>query len=285
LAAPGKPTRGDQPVADEILHLLPQAGWDRLQAGEPWAPPSLATEGFVHCSPDEATTLAVANLLYRDEPGAAGTGRAPACTPMVVLVLDEARLGDALRREPADPAPPGVDPATRFPHVYRAIELGDVDSVRYARRDPDGRYTAIEVRPHTAQALGLVPHPEGGWYRETWAAATRFTPPGFDGERAAATGILFLLEAGKESRWHTVRSDELWLWHRGGPLTLELGGDGDAPKDPERVTLGPDVEGGELVQALVPGGHWQAARPAGRDEVLVSCVVAPGFDFADFRVL
>jgi predicted cupin superfamily sugar epimerase/uncharacterized protein (DUF952 family) len=262
-------------VADEILHLLPRAGWDRLQAGEVWTPPSLATEGFVHCSPDEATTLAVANLLYRDETG-----------PMIVLVLDEAKLGGALRREPAEPAPPpGVDPATRFPHVYRAIEPGDVDSVRYARRDPDGRYTAIEIRPHTAQTLDLVPHPEGGWYRETWAAATRFTPPGFDEERAAATGILFLLEAGKESRWHTVRGDELWLWHRGGPLALELGGDGEAPKDPERVTLGPDVEGGELVQALVPGGHWQTARPAGRDEVLVSCVVAPGFDFADLRVL
>jgi uncharacterized protein len=261
-------------LADEILHLLPLAEWESLRNGKRWEPPSLAAEGFVHCSPDERTALAVANLLFTGEPG-----------PLVALVLDERRVGGALRREPASPAPDGVDPGTPFPHVYRAIEPDDVAAVRFARRDPAGRYTTIEPRPATAETLDLVPHPEGGWYRETWAAPLRVAPPGYDGDRAAATGILFLLEPGRASRWHTVRSDELWLWHRGGPLTLELGGDGDAPGNPVAVTLGPDVESGELVQALVPGGHWQTARPTGRDEVLVSCVVAPGFDFADFGVI
>jgi predicted cupin superfamily sugar epimerase len=73
-----------------------------------------------------------------------------------------------------------------------------------------------------------------------------------------------------------VRSDEIWLWQRGGPLLLNIGGD--------EVILGPDVERGQLLQAVVPAGVSQAARPAGDEYVLVSCVVAPGFDFADFRL-
>ncbi len=130
--------------------------------------------------------------------------------------------------------------------------------------------------------LDLRPHPEGGWYTETWRAGPSSTPPGYPGERAAATGIYFLLRPGEESRWHTVRSDELWLWHRGGPLALTLGGNGTEPAAAETVLLGPDIGSGQRPQALVPGGVWQSARPAVDTEVLVSCVVAPGFDFADF---
>lgn len=110
-------------------------------------------------------------------------------------------------------------------------------------------------------------------------------PAGYAGTRATATAIVFLLQPGEFSRWHLVRSDELWLWQRGGPLTLLLGGAGEAPAaEPERIVLGPDVYGGHLLQALVPGGHWQSARPATAEEALVSCVVSPGFDFADFRM-
>ncbi|WP_240505401.1 cupin domain-containing protein [Nocardia mangyaensis] len=140
-------------------------------------------------------------------------------------------------------------------------------------------------RPPTAETLELRPHPEGGWFRETWRSAHTFTPDGYPGTRAAATGILFLLPAREQSIWHAVRSDELWLWHRGGPLELTLGGDGDAPGTAERVVLGPDLDDGQHVQYLVPAGAWQAARPCGGEEVLVSCVVAPGFDFADFRAV
>ncbi|WP_369260720.1 cupin domain-containing protein [Streptomyces sp. R35] len=139
--------------------------------------------------------------------------------------------------------------------------------------------------PATATALGMRPHPEGGWFVETWRAEQTFRPDGYPGPRAAATGIYFLLAPGDTSAWHTVRSDELWLWHRGGPLELVLGGDGDRPDpEPTVVRLGPAVEDGERPQALVPGGVWQAARPATDQEVLVSCVVAPGFDYEDFRL-
>ncbi|MQA86336.1 MAG: cupin domain-containing protein [Streptosporangiales bacterium] len=141
-------------------------------------------------------------------------------------------------------------------------------------------------RPASAEALDLLPHPEGGWYRETWRTSASFTPPGYEGPRASATGIYFLLTPGDESRWHRVRSDELWLWHRGGPLTLRLGGAGETPDArPAEVTLGPDVEAGQVPQALVPAGSWQSARPAGDVEALVTCVVSPGFDFADFQLL
>jgi alkylation response protein AidB-like acyl-CoA dehydrogenase/predicted cupin superfamily sugar epimerase len=140
-------------------------------------------------------------------------------------------------------------------------------------------------RPRTAELLDLAPHPEGGWYRETWRAAPESVPDGYPGPRAAATGIYFLLGPGEESAWHRVRSDEVWLWHSGGPLTLLDGGGADAPADiPAAVALGPDLADGQRPQHVIPAGHWQSARPAATAEVLVSCVVAPGFDFADFSL-
>jgi uncharacterized protein len=138
-------------------------------------------------------------------------------------------------------------------------------------------------RPPIAARLDLRPHPEGGWFRETWRSPVRFWPAGYDGERNAGTAIYYLLQPGEQSRWHVVRSDELWLWHRGGPLRLTLGGTGDGPADGDSVLLGGDLEEGQQPQALVPGGVWQSAEPAGQAPVLVSCVVVPGFDFADFR--
>ncbi|WP_268240478.1 cupin domain-containing protein [Streptomyces albiflavescens] len=140
--------------------------------------------------------------------------------------------------------------------------------------------------PPLAAELGMQQHPEGGWFVETWTAPQAFRPDGYPGPRAAATAIYFLLTPHDTSAWHTVRSDELWLWHRGGPLDLLLGGDGHTPDStPTVVRLGPAIEAGERPQALVPGGVWQSARPATDQEVLVSCVVAPGFDYEDFRML
>src|SRR5207247_6387524 len=95
--------------------------------------------------------------------------------------------------------------------------------------------------PPLAELLDLAPHPEGGWYRETWRAPVDAAFAGYPGPRAAATAIYFLLGPGEESRWHTVRSGELWLWHRGGPLALRLGGTGDAPGPVDELILGPDV--------------------------------------------
>jgi predicted cupin superfamily sugar epimerase len=140
-------------------------------------------------------------------------------------------------------------------------------------------------RPELARLLDLAPHPEGGWFRQTWRVPLELDPPGYDGPRACATGIYYLLDSGEESMWHQVRSDELWLHHQGGPLVLRIGGAGEEPGDYREVTLGSDLRSGEIPQALVPAGHWQSARPLTGEQVLVSCVVSPGFEFADFRTL
>jgi uncharacterized protein len=143
----------------------------------------------------------------------------------------------------------------------------------------------MRSRPALAEQLDLRPHPEGGWFRETWRSPVSFRPDGYDGPRAAATAICYLLQPGEESRWHAVRSDELWFWHRGGPLALRFGGNGERPELGDVVMLGADVTAGEQPYALVPGGTWQSAAPAAGELALVSCVVAPGFDFADFRLV
>lgn len=143
--------------------------------------------------------------------------------------------------------------------------------------------------PDWARPLGLKPHPEGGWYAETYRHQTHVAGAAlgkaYAGPRALATGILFLLLVGETSAWHRVRSDELWFHHRGGPLELTVGGAAQHPGQPSSVILGPDILAGQRPQSLVPAGHWQAARPIESEAVLVSCVVSPGFDFADFALL
>ena len=145
------------------------------------------------------------------------------------------------------------------------------------------------TRPALAAALDLEAHPEGGWYRRIYEAATTVEPPGYTGIRPTATAIHYVLGPGEESVWHRVRSDELWFWHRGTSLELRLGGDGDAPAEPGTGhLLGPGTAPEERPAVLVPGGYWQRAAPRDQDggpddgAVLVSCVVSPGFDFADF---
>lgn len=124
------------------------------------------------------------------------------------------------------------------------------------------------------EKLGLSPHPEGGWYRETWRAEA------WPGTRASATAIHFLLEAHQRSHWHRVDAAELWLWHAGDPLMLAISRDAGPV---QRIVLGPDVLAGQQPQTLVPAGHWQAAEPLG-GWALVSCVVSPGFEFAGFEL-
>ena len=141
------------------------------------------------------------------------------------------------------------------------------------------------MRPHLAQLLDLEPHPEGGWYRQTWRSAVSFAPDGYAGPRVTATAIYFLLNPGEMSRWHRVASDELWLWHSGGALALNVGGRGSAPSGAVELAVGPDIEAGQRPQLVVPAGTWQSARPSGAEPVLVSCVVSPGFEFEDFQLL
>lgn len=137
------------------------------------------------------------------------------------------------------------------------------------------------TRPPVAEALDLAPHPEGGWFRQTWASPVEVTLP--DGRvRPTATLIYFLLPAGEASAWHKVASDELWLAHEGS-VVLELGGSDALPGETEAVTIGRDLARGEQLQALVPAGVWQRTIPSDAD-ALVSCLVSPGFDFADFEL-
>jgi len=132
-------------------------------------------------------------------------------------------------------------------------------------------------RPPLAETLGLEPHPEGGWYRQTWASPVSVTLP--DGRvRPTATLIYFLLPAGETSAWHRVASDELWMAHTGA-VTLELGGSGATPYDAAAVVC--DLA---TPQVLVPAGVWQRTLPSATD-ALVSCLVSPGFDFADFEMV
>jgi predicted cupin superfamily sugar epimerase len=151
--------------------------------------------------------------------------------------------------------------------------------------------------PDWAQGLELQPHPEGGYFAETWRSPIELPaatlPPGYDGPRSLATSILFLLLPGEVSAWHLVRSDELWIHQRGGPLTLDLGGDDPSGPKPDSVSgqksgrelqLGTDVAADQSPQLLVPAGHWQTARPTLDEPVLVACVVSPGFDYRDWRL-
>jgi predicted cupin superfamily sugar epimerase len=125
------------------------------------------------------------------------------------------------------------------------------------------------------ERLELSPHPEGGWYRETWRA------PSGPGARAAGTAILFLLERGQRSHWHRVDATEIWFWHAGHPVRL-LTAEGDAGPVGETL-LGGDVLAGQMPQGLVPAHYWQAAE-ASAGWALVSCTVTPGFDFAGFSL-
>lgn len=143
----------------------------------------------------------------------------------------------------------------------------------------------------------LAPHPEGGFFRETYRSPLTTIPAGWPGPRALATCILYLLPAGQRSAWHRVRGEELWLWQGGAAMALSTGESDTAgpiePGHPEIETgpapgthlVGPDPAAGHQLQVLVPAGAWQSAMPAGDGPwSLIACVVAPGFDFADFEL-
>ena len=121
--------------------------------------------------------------------------------------------------------------------------------------------------------LGLEPHPEGGWYRQTWVA----DGPG----RPTGTCIYFLLKAGERSRWHRVDAVEIWHFYAGAPLILSMA-ESDAGPKADHV-LGPDLVAGQFPQLIVPEHHWQAARTTGAF-TLVGCTVSPGFQFEGFEL-
>ena len=141
---------------------------------------------------------------------------------------------------------------------------------------------SIEPRAEAlVRELKLAPHPEGGRYREVFRSRRMVRTDDGRSERWAATAIHFLLCAGERRGLHRVASDEVWAWHEGAPLELLL-------VDPEflaarLVILGPTGDG-RMPTRVVPAGIWQAARPLG-GYVLASCIVAPGFERSDSRLL
>ena len=134
--------------------------------------------------------------------------------------------------------------------------------------------------------LNLAPHPEGGWYRQTYRSGVTIAqsalPPEFNGPRAASTAIYFLLDGKNFSAFHRLHSDELWHFHAGSALVVHV-------IDPNgrysEILLGTDPDAGEAFQGVVKAGSWFASRVKdGKSFALVSCTVAPGFDFADFEL-
>lgn len=163
---------------------------------------------------------------------------------------------------------------------------------------PTPSWTPSDEAAALVASLELAPHPEGGWFRRTWTAPARVMTA--NGERATASGILFVLDNGQEATWHKVISDELWLWHGPGALEIHLGGCGDAPvEDPAPTVLQGNWAGAAgalrtagaptsfdappLVQFLVPAGTWQ--RTFARGGVAVAtCIVSPEFSFEDWQL-
>ncbi|GAB2864168.1 cupin domain-containing protein [Hymenobacter ruber] len=130
------------------------------------------------------------------------------------------------------------------------------------------------------QQLHLQPHPEGGYYRETYRARLHTTAAS-GAQRSASTAIYYLLENENKSHFHRIQSDELWFFHQGQPLEVLLLENNQLTV----LTLGHDVGRGEMPQAVVPAHTWFGARvQGGVGFSLVSCTVAPGFDFADFEL-
>lgn len=129
------------------------------------------------------------------------------------------------------------------------------------------------------EALDLQPHPEGGWYRETWRAEAK------DGQRPAASAVYYVMQPGQRSHWNRVDADEIWLWHAGDSIELSVA---ESDSGPVRTTrLGGDVTAGDQPQLVVPAGSWQSAEPAGDGRAgysLISCIVAPAFEFAGFEL-
>ncbi|MDP2599522.1 MAG: cupin domain-containing protein [Deltaproteobacteria bacterium] len=136
------------------------------------------------------------------------------------------------------------------------------------------------------KTFGLLPHPEGGFFKETYRDARKIEkealPEKFKGDRNISTAIYFLLPKGTKSRLHRIHADEVWHFYLGGSLTIvQIAPDGKM----EKITLGSDVNKDEKLQYVVPAGYWFGAYPnEGGQFSLVGCTVSPGFDFADFEM-
>jgi len=136
------------------------------------------------------------------------------------------------------------------------------------------------------QQFSLLPHPEGGWYKQTYKSneeiAASALPERFGGQRSFSTAIYFLLEKGNFSAFHRIRSDECWHFYSGDPLLIYIiRPDGIL----DTITLGNNVDKGHAFQYIVPANCWFASRPVpGSAYCFVGCTVSPGFEFEDFEL-
>ena len=256
-------------VPDEVVALRPPESFrERVVA---LVPDSVVAErggevvGFASTGGDEVAELFVA----REARGSSAARR--------LLRTAEA----AVRRAGYDQACLGVVTGNaRARHFYEREGWRDWGDVDNPVEGPDGPipvstrlYLRDLARPPLAEELDLEPHPEGGWYRQTWVSPVEVTLP--DGRvRPTATLIHFLLPAGEYSAWHRVASDEIWMAHT-GRVTLQLGGPAVRPWPPITRVL--------ETQVVVRAGHWQRTLPS-EEDALVSCLVSPGFDFEDFEL-
>lgn len=130
------------------------------------------------------------------------------------------------------------------------------------------------------ERLDLSKHPEGGYYKETYRADLGSEFNGFAGRRNVSTGIYFLMTTGNFSAFHKIKSDEMWHFYSGDPITIYV-----LTRDIglQTIRLGLDLDGGQVPQAVVPANCWFGSRVEGEGKYgLVGCTVAPGFDFEDF---
>lgn len=136
------------------------------------------------------------------------------------------------------------------------------------------------------EKLGLLAHPEGGFYKETYkssdAVSNDYLPDRFSGNRVFSTGIYFLLKSGYFSAFHKIQSDEMWHFYEGHTLEIVYI---DHTENLQIIKLGRNPDNGEVLQAVVPANTWFGSfLPEQSDYALVGCTVSPGFDFQDFEL-
>ncbi|HAX47784.1 MAG TPA: hypothetical protein DCX92_02240 [Bacteroidetes bacterium] len=136
------------------------------------------------------------------------------------------------------------------------------------------------------KSLGLEKHPEGGWFKEVYRSdeetAAEHLPERFSGSRHHSTSIYFLLTSDTFSAFHRIKSDELWHFYEGSAVTIYMI---DSEGNYSEITLGRNIESGEVLQCVIPHGVWFGAKVNSADSFcLAGCTVAPGFHFDDFEL-
>jgi predicted cupin superfamily sugar epimerase len=153
-------------------------------------------------------------------------------------------------------------------------------------KETDRRQMEILTADDLIRELALLPHPEGGYFREVYRAqetiAGTALPDRYSGERSFSTAIYYLLKTGQSSFWHKLDSDETWHYYSGGSLNIfEISAKGVL----KTTVLGSDLKAGQVFQHTILQGNWFAATCRPKTEyVLAGCTVAPGFDFSDFQM-